>query len=229
MKSLVAGLSLWALAGSGTFLSAQAPRIMLVDSLARAVAVGVSEDLRKGVAQADMDGEAARLSVDLGREGLRRAQSLYDVQKLEIDALNKKIDLADKEKREADKKALELTKKDLERRLRVLDRWRDVHEAAVRAGEARRDAAVERKKLIEAELELADLRETRNRTAADSAGAADRLSPAEDVLLRQTRRVIEARKNEADRRHQVGERERDLADKLAALVEAQVALRLPRN
>ena len=205
-------------------------RPALVDSLARALSVGVPDDLRKGIAQSDMEGEAARLSIDLAREGGRRAQTHFDVQRLEIESLNKRIDLAKKEKREDDRKTMELEKAELERRLKVLERWREVHEAAVRAGEARRDAASERKKLIEAELQLLELRERWGVSTLDSTRVAGRLNPAEDALLRQTRRVLEARRAEADRRHQAGERERDLAEKQASLVEAQVVLRIgPRN
>lgn len=203
-------------------------RTALVDSLARAVTLGVPDSLRRGISQTDMEGEAARLSIDLAREAGRRAQTLYDVQRLEIEALNKRIDLAKKEKREEDRKKMEGEKDELERRLKVLERWREVHEAAVRAGEARRDAASERKKLFEAELDLAGLRE--RWPVADSLRLAGRLNPSEDALLRQTRKVLEARRAEADRRHQAGERERELAEKQAALVEAQVVLRIgPRS
>ena len=203
-------------------------RTALVDSLARAVTLGLPDSLRRGISQTDMDGEAARLAIDLAREAGRRAQTLYDVQRLEIEALNKRIDLAKKEKREEDRKKMEGEKDELERRLKVLERWREVHEAAIRAGEARRDAASERKKLFEAELDLAGLRE--RWPVADSLRLAGRLNPPEDALLRQTRKVLEARRNEADRRHQAGERERELAEKQAALVEAQVVLRIgPRS
>ena len=203
-------------------------RTALVDSLARALPVSAADSLRRAVGQSDMDGEAARLSIDLARESARRTQTHYDVQRLEIESLDKRIDLAKKEKREDDRKKLEADKDELERRLRVLDRWREVHEATIRAGEARRDAASERKKLIEAELTLLELRE--RWAVPDSLRLIGRLNPSEDALLRQTRRVLEARRSEADKRHQAGERERELAEKQAALVEAQVVLRIgPRS
>ena len=203
-------------------------RTVLVDSLARALPVSAADSLRRAVGQSDMDGEAARLSIDLARESARRTQTHYDVQRLEIESLDKRIDLAKKEKREDDRKKLEADKDELERRLRVLDRWREVHEATIRAGEARRDAASERKKLIEAELTLLELRE--RWAVPDSLRLIGRLNPSEDALLRQTRRVLEARRSEADKRHQAGERERELAEKQAALVEAQVVLRIgPRS
>jgi hypothetical protein len=203
-------------------------RTVLADSLVRTVALSAADSLRRAIAVSDMEGEAARLTIDLGREAARRTQTHYDVQRLEIESLDKRIELAKKEKREDDRKKLEADKDELERRLRVLDRWREVHQATIRAGEARRDAASERKKLIEAELTLVELRE--RWAVPDSLRLAGRLNPSEDALLRQTRRVLEARRNEADKRHQAGERDRELAEKQAALVEAQVVLRIgPRN
>src|SRR5687767_10905887 len=105
------------------------------DSVARVITLSSPEDIRRIVGQTAADDQAARQLLDRGRQEERRVQAMVDIQKGEISTLNKRVDLAKKEKRENDRKALEQQRKLLELRLRMLERWKDVHEVSIRTAE----------------------------------------------------------------------------------------------
>ena len=205
-------------------VSAQA--VTARDSVARVIILSPAEELRRIVGQTAADDQAARQLMDRARQEERRVQALVDIQKGEISTLNKRVDLAKKEKRENDRKALEQERKLLELRLRMLERWKDVHAVAVRTGEWGRQLAQEQRRAAEAELQLLEVRERADRAAsADSAVRVFEVGRADEDMIQQTRRVLEARRAEGEARRQLAERQRELAEKQLELLEAQLAVR----
>jgi hypothetical protein len=196
------------------------------DSVARVITLSPADEPRRIVGQTAADDQAARQLMDRARQEERRVQALVEMQKVEISTLNKRMDLAGKEKRESDRKALEQERKLLELRLRMLERWKDVHEASIRTGEWGRQLAQEQRKAAEAELQLSEIRQRADRAAsADSAVRMFEMGRVDEDMIQQTRRVLEARRAEADARRQLAERQRELAEKQLELLEAQLAVR----
>lgn len=196
------------------------------DSVARVITLSSPEDIRRIVGQTAADDQVARQLLDRGRQEERRVQALVDIQKGEISTLNKRVDLAKKEKRENDRTALEQQRKLLELRLRMLERWKDVHEVSIRTAEWGRLLAQEQRRAAEAELQLLEVRERADRAAsADSAVRVFEMGRVDEDMIQQTRRVLEARRAEGEARRQLAERQRELADKQLALLEAQLAVR----
>ena len=205
-------------------VSAQA--VTARDSVARVITLSSAEDLRRIVGQTAADDQAARQLIDRARQEERRVQALVEIQKGEINTLNKRLDLAKKEKRENDRKALEQERKLLELRLRMLERWKDVHEVTIRTGEWGRQLAQEQRRAAEAELQLIEIRERADRAAsADSAVRVFEMGRVDEDMIQQTRRVLEARRTEGEARRQLAERQRELAEKQLELLEAQLAVR----
>ena len=205
-------------------VSAQA--VTARDSVARVITLSSAEDLRRIVGQTAADDQAARQLIDRARQEERRVQALVEIQKGEINTLNKRLDLAKKEKRENDRTALEQERKLLELRLRMLERWKDVHEVTIRTGEWGRQLAQEQRRAAEAELQLIEIRERADRAAsADSAVRVFEMGRVDEDMIQQTRRVLEARRTEGEARRQLAERQRELAEKQLELLEAQLAVR----
>jgi hypothetical protein len=200
------------------------------DSVARVLLLSTPEDLRRRAGQAAANAQAARQLLDQARQEVVRVQALIDIQRLEFKAIEKRLDLAKKEKRESDRKTLEEERNAREVRLKMFERWHDVHEVTIRTAELAREVAREYRKAADAELQLLDLRSTAAGSAqADSAVRVFEIGQLDENLIRQTRRVLEARRAEADLRRQLAERERELAEKQLALLEAQLAARSVRN
>jgi len=196
------------------------------DSVARVITLSPSEELQRIAGQTAADDQAARQLMDRARQEERRVQALVEIQKGEIGTLNKRLDLAKKEKRENDRKALEQERKLLELRLRMLERWKDVHAVTIRAAEWGRQLAQEQRKAVEAELQLIETRQRADRAAsADSAVRVFEMGRVDEDMIQQTRRVLEARRGESEARHQLAERQRELAEKQLELLEAQLAVR----
>lgn len=196
------------------------------DSVARVITLSAAEDLRRIVGQTAADDQAARQLIDRARQEERRIQALVEIQKGEINTLNKRLDLAKKEKRENDRKAMEQERKLLELRLRMLERWKDVHEVTIRTGEWGRQLAQEQRRATEAELQLIEVRERADRAAsADSAVRVFEMGRVDEDMIQQIRRVLEARRAEGEARRQLAERQRELAEKQLELLEAQLAVR----
>jgi len=211
-------------------LPAQGMTVARDDSVARVVVLSNPEDLKRRAGQAAADEQAARQLLDQARQEEVRVQALIDIQKIEIRAIEKRLDLAKNEKRESDQKTLEEERKAREVRLKMFERWHDVHEVTIRTAELAREVAREYRKAADAELQLIDLRSTEVGTApADSAVRVFQMGQLDENLIRQTRRVLEARRSEAELRRQLAERQRELAEKQLALLEAQLAVRSVRN
>ena len=196
------------------------------DSVARVITLSLPRDLERVAAQTATDDQDARQLMDRARQEGRRVETLVDLQKADISTLSKRVDLAKKEKRENDRKALEQERKLLELRLRMLERWKDVHEITIRTGEWGRLLAQAQRKAVEAELQLIETRQRAERAAsADSAVRAFEMGRVDEDMIQQTRRVLEARRAESEARRQLAERQRELAEKQLQLLEAQLAVR----
>lgn len=207
-------------------LTAQAMTGASNDSVARVVVLSTPQELQRRAGQATADEQAARQLLDQARQEEVRVQALIDIQKIEIKAIQKRLDLAKKEKRESDRTTLEEERKAREVRLKMFERWHEVHEVTIRTAELAREAARESRKAGDAELQLIELRSTEGGAAsADSAVRVFEMGQHDENLIRQTRRVLEARRAEADLRRQLAERQRELADRQLALLEAQLAVR----
>jgi hypothetical protein len=205
-------------------VSAQA--VTAGDSVARVITLSTADGLQRVAGQTAADDQAARQLMDRARQEERRVQALVDIQKGEISTLNKRLDLAKKEKRENDRKALEQERKLLELRLRMLERWKDVHAVTIRTAEWGRLLAQEQRKAVEAELQLIETRQRADRAAsADSAVRVFEMGRVDEDMIQQTRRVLEARRAESEARRQLAERQRELAEKQLELLEAQLAVR----
>jgi hypothetical protein len=224
MRSRLATGLLLVLAVPG--LPAQARPASGYDSLARVVVLSLPDELRRRSGQAAAEEQAGLQQLEQARREEQRLQPVIDIRKLELKALEKRLDLAKKEKRESDRKTLEEERKALEFRLRMLERWKEVHSLTIRVAELTRAASVEYRKAAEEELKLLDLRRAAEGSAeADSAVREFRMRQQEENLIAQTRRLLEARRSEAELRRQLADRQRELADKQLALIEAQLAVR----
>src|SRR5262245_17610253 len=219
MRRLFAVLVLLSGAPGASFGQSAAPNP--VDSIAGLLPRS-GDELRKIIDRAGSDETAARIASDQARALKQRTESLIDIQKTDIKAIEKRLDLAKKEKRTEDQKALESQRKGLDLRLDVLERWRDVHDAEASAADAERDAARRSREAAEAEQTLSDMRSSRLRTVMDTAV---RSAPMDEALLNQVRKALDARRAEADSRHQWWEKLRDVVDRQKDLLEAQKALR----
>lgn len=235
LRRMAVTAALLASPGAGT-LAAQAPPAArfpagrLADSLAWAVTLPTVEELRRSLEQAATDEERARVQIDEARAQANRTQYLLDIQKSERETVDRRLSLAKKEKREADQKSLEAERRAHDVQVRILERWRDVHEAGSAMAEATRNAARERRKVAEAERLLLDVRDSRARArAGDSTVVAGAWSQDDENLARQVRRVLEARRGEADAVGQLADRERDLSQKHLDLLEARLAARADRK
>ena len=226
VASLTAAGVLAGLAGWFAAVPVSAQAVTARDSVARVITLSSSDALRRMVGQTAADDQAARQLLDQARQEERRVQALIEIQKGEISTLSKRLDLAKKEKRENDRKGLEQERKLLELRLRMLERWKDVHGVTVRTAEWGRLLAQEQRRAAEAELQLVEVRERADRAAsADSAVRAFEIGRVDEDMIQQTRRVLEARRAEGEARRQLAERQRELADKQLELLEAQLAVR----
>ena len=193
-----------------------------LDSIAGLGAPRSADSLRRVIDQAGTDEAAARVAQDQARALKQRTEYLIDIRKTELDAIEKRMDLAKKDKRAEDRKALESEQKGLELRIRVLERWHDLHDAVASAAEAAREAARKSRDAAQAEQKFSDMRSARRPAVADSMA---RTLPIDEGLVSQARKVVEARRSEADARRQWWERLRDLADRQKELFDAQKAAR----
>jgi len=218
MHRTLSVLSLLATAPAALF--AQSADQSPVDSIAGLGAPRSADSLRRVIDQAGTDEAAARVAQDQARALKQRTEYLIDIRKAELDVIEKRMDLAKKDKRAEDRKALESEQKGLELRIRVLERWRDVHDAEASAAEAGREAARESRDAAQVEQKFSDMRSARKSAVADSMA---RALPLDNALLSQARKVVEARRSEADARRQWWERLRDLADRQKELFDAQKA------
>jgi len=182
-----------------------------------------TEQSRRTFDQAEEDLRKAQEAQDRVRTERAGTQARTEILKSELQTVKKRLDLAKKEKNEGERLSLEKQRGEAEVQLRLLDRWRQVHDAAAKTAEAQKEVAQARRRTTEAEISLAEKRDERRvRLATDSTAV---LTSMDDEVRRAIRRAIEFRRDEADKRRGFAERERDLAQQQLTLLDAQAAVR----
>ena len=180
------------------------------------------EATREAIGRAATDARIADETSAARRVERTRTKSRLEIAKSELETVKRRLELAKKEKDEARQAELQAERASLESRIRLLERWLDVHEAAVRASEAQQAAAEAQRKLAEAEVALIEKRDqSRARAEVDSTARTALL----DDMRRSARRLLELRRDDAERRRQLADRERDVAQQQLDLLEAQFRVR----
>ena len=145
---------------------------------------------------------------------------MVEVKKQEISTLDAQRKLAEKSKQEAEVAAFEAEKKDAERHKQFLERRVSLHQAEKDAAKARKSLAEATQKALELELQLANRRGERDRTAGTDAAVAMR---HENVIRELERKVLEALRTAAEREKQVADKHQDIAKRRLELYQAELA------
>jgi hypothetical protein len=155
------------------------------------------------------------------QQGLEdQVKAMVEVKKQEVSTLDAQRKLAEKSKQEGEVATFEAEKKDAERHKQFLERRVSLHQAEKDAARARKNLAESSQKALELELQLANRRADRDRTATTDAAATMR---HENVIRDLERKVLEAQRVEAEREKQVADKHQDIAKRRLELYQAQVA------
>jgi hypothetical protein len=155
------------------------------------------------------------------QQGLEdQVKAMVEVKKQEVSTLDAQRKLAEKSKQEGEVASFEAEKKDAERHKQFLERRVSLHQAEKDAARARKNLAESSQKALELELQLANRRADRDRTATTDAAATMR---HENVIRDLERKVLEAQRVEAEREKQVADKHQDIAKRRLELYQAQVA------
>jgi hypothetical protein len=169
-------------------------------------------------AKSDQREAEAEYSEQQGLEG--QVKAMVEVKKQEVSTLDAQRKLAEKSKQEGEVATFEAEKKDAERHKQFLEKRVSLHQAEKDAARARKNLAESTQKALELELQLANRRADRDRTASTDAAATMR---HENVVRDLERKVLEAQRVEAEREKQVAEKHQDIAKRRLELYQAQVA------
>jgi hypothetical protein len=153
-----------------------------------------------------------------GLEG--QVKAMVEVKKQEASTLDAQRKLAEKSKQEGEVATFEAEKKDAERHKQFLEKRVSLHQAEKDAARARKNLAESTQKALELELQLANRRADRDRTAATDAAATMR---HENVIRDLERKVLEAQRVQAERERQVADKHQDIAKRRLELYQAQGA------
>lgn len=176
--------------------------------------------IRREIEEARIDQREAEAEV-ADRQGLeQQVKAMVEVKKQEISTLDAQRKLAEKSKQEAEVAAFEAEKKDAERHKQFLERRVSLHQAEKDAAKARKSLAEATQKALELELQLANRRGERDRTAGTDAAVAMR---HENVIRELERKVLEAQRTAAEREKQVADKHQDIAKRRLELYQAQAA------
>jgi hypothetical protein len=168
-------------------------------------------------AKVDQREAEAEYSEQQGLEG--QVKAMVEVKKQEVSTLDAQRKLAEKSKQEAEVASFEAEKKDAERHKQFLEKRVSLHQAEKDAARARKNLAESTQRALELELQLANRRADRDRTASTDAAATMR---HESVIRDLERKVLEAQRLEAEREKQVADRHQDIAKRRLELYQAQV-------
>jgi hypothetical protein len=179
-----------------------------------------SDRILRAIEQAKLDQREAEAeySEQLGLEG--QVKAMVDVKKQEVSTLDAQRKLAEKSKQEGEVATYEAEKKDAERHKQFLEKRVSLHQAEKDAAKARKNLAESTQKALELELQLANRRADRDRTASTDAAASMR---HENVLRDLERKVLEAQRVQAERERQVADKHQDIAKRRLELYQAQGA------
>jgi hypothetical protein len=176
--------------------------------------------IRRAIEEAKIDQREAEAeySEQQGLEG--QVKAMVEVKKQEASTLDAQRKLAEKSKQEAEVATFEAEKKDAERHKQFLEKRVSLHQAEKDAARARKNLAESTQKALELELQLANRRADRDRTAATDAAATMR---HENVIRDLERKVLEAQRVQAERERQVADKHQDIAKRRLELYQAQGA------
>jgi hypothetical protein len=179
-----------------------------------------TDRIRREIEEARMDQREAEAEA-ADRQGLEsQVKAMVEVKKQEISTLDAQRKLAEKSKQEAEVASFEAEKKDAERHKQFLEKRVSLHQAEKDAAKARKSLAESTQKALELELQLANRRAERDRTAGTDAAAAMR---HENVVRELERKVLEAQRTQAEREKQVADKHQDIAKRRLELYQAQAA------
>jgi hypothetical protein len=179
-----------------------------------------ADRLRQEIEEAKLDQREAEADVR-ERQGLEdQVKAMVEVKKQEASTLDAQRKLAEKSKQEAEAASFEAEKKDAERHKQFLEKRVSLHQAEKDAAKARKSLAEATQKALELELQLANRRAERDRTASTDAAGAMR---HENVIRELERNVLEAQRAQADREKQVADKHQDIARRRLELYQAQSA------
>ena len=178
------------------------------------------ERIQRAIEQAGIDQREAEAEYS-EQQGLEsQVKAMVNVKKQEVSTLDAQRKLAEKSKQEAEVASFEAEKKDAERHKQFLERRVSLHEAEKDAARARKNLAESTQKALELELQLANRRADRDRTASTDAAATMR---HENVMRDLERKVLEAQRVQAEREKQVADKHQDIAKRRLELYQAQGA------
>jgi multidrug efflux pump subunit AcrA (membrane-fusion protein) len=175
--------------------------------------------LRRGIEEARTDQREAEAEYSQQEALEDQVKAMVEVKKQEVSTLDAQRKLAEKSKQEGEVATFEAEKKDAERHKQFLERRVSLHQAEKDAARARKNLAESTQKALELELQLANRRADRDRTATTDAAATMR---HENVIRDLERKVLEAQRAEADREKQVADKHQDIAKRRLELYQAQV-------
>jgi hypothetical protein len=176
--------------------------------------------IRRAIEEAKMDQREAEAEYS-EQQGLEsQVKAMVEVKKQEASTLDAQRKLAEKSKQEAEVATFEAEKKDAERHKQFLEKRVSLHQAEKDAAKARKNLAESTQKALELELQLANRRADRDRTAATDAAATMR---HENVIRDLERKVLEAQRVQAERERQAADKHQDIAKRRLELYQAQGA------
>jgi hypothetical protein len=179
-----------------------------------------TDRIQRAIEDAKLDQREAEtaFSEQQGLEG--QVKAMVDVKKQEVSTLDAQRKLAEKSKQEAEAASFEAEKKDAERHKQFLEKRVSLIQAEKDAAKARKNLAESTQKALELELQLANRRADRDRTASTDAAATMR---HENVIRELERKVLEAQRVEAEREKQVADKYQDITKRRLELYQAQGA------
>ncbi|MBA3892514.1 MAG: hypothetical protein H0X69_02305 [Gemmatimonadales bacterium] len=179
-----------------------------------------TDRIRRAIEEAKLDQREAETEYR-EQQGLEsQVKAMVDVKKQEVSTLDAQRKLAEKSKQEAEVASFAAEKRDAERHKQFLEKRVSLHQAEKDAARARKNLGEASQRALELELQLADRRADRDRTASTDPGATMR---HENVIRELERKVLEAQRTEADREKQVADRHQDIAKRRLELYQAQAA------
>ena len=176
--------------------------------------------IQRAIEEARIDQREAEAEYN-EQQGLEsQVKAMVEVKKQEVSTLDAQRKLAEKSKQEAEVASFEAEKKDAERHKEFLEKRVSLHQAEKDAAKARKSFAESEQKALELELQLANRRADRDRTATTDPAATMR---HENVIRELERKVLEAQRTEADRQKQVADKRQAIAKRRLELYQAQRA------
>jgi hypothetical protein len=176
--------------------------------------------IRRAIEDAKLDEREAETEYNEQQALEGQVKAMVEVKKQEVSTLDAQRKLAEKTKQEGEVATFEAEKKDAERHKQFLEKRVSLHQAEKDAAKARKSLAEATQKSLELELELANRRADRDRTATTDAAATMR---HESVIRQLERKVLDAQRVEADREKQVADKHQDIAKRRLELYQAQGA------